>query len=117
MGHRWPVLQQIELDLEEDLVARQPMAGLPAPAAESWLLDFHRPARPPAPCNDGAMAEGTKRKQLKTFPGLQAEDFQHDDDVAATAFLRAVPGLDTLVAKVMEYGFERVYYLENMAAN
>jgi Zn-dependent protease with chaperone function len=63
------------------------------------------------------MADGVKRKQLKVFPGLQAEDFQHPDDVTATQALSAVPGLDTLVSKVMEYGFERVYYLENMAAN
>jgi Zn-dependent protease with chaperone function len=63
------------------------------------------------------MADGVKRKQLKTFPGLTAGDFQHPDDVAATEALRSVPGLDTLISKVMEYGFERVYYLENMAAN
>jgi Zn-dependent protease with chaperone function len=63
------------------------------------------------------MAEGTRRKQLRTFPGLTAEDFQHPDDVTATAALRAIPGLDTLVSKVMEYGFERFYYLENVASN
>jgi Zn-dependent protease with chaperone function len=63
------------------------------------------------------MAEGTRRKQLRTFPGLQAEDFQHEDDRAATAALQAIPGLDTLVGKVLEYGFERVYYLENTASN
>ena len=63
------------------------------------------------------MDEGIRRKQLRTFPGLQAEDFQHEDDMSATAALRAVPGMDTLVSKVMEYGFERVYYLENMASN
>jgi len=63
------------------------------------------------------MAEGTRRKQLRTFPGLQAEDFQHPDDLTATSALQAIPGLDTLVAKVLEYGFERVYYLENLASN
>jgi Zn-dependent protease with chaperone function len=63
------------------------------------------------------MAEGTRRKQLRTFPGLQAEDFQHPDDLSATSALQAVPGLDTLVSKVLEYGFERVYYLENVASN
>lgn len=63
------------------------------------------------------MADGKRRKQLKTFPGLLAEDFQHPDDVAATSALQAIPGLDTLVSKVMEYGFERVYYLENTASN
>jgi Zn-dependent protease with chaperone function len=63
------------------------------------------------------MAEGTRRKQLRTFPGLQAEDFQHPDDLTATSALQAIPGLDTLMAKVLEYGFERVYYLENVASN
>jgi Zn-dependent protease with chaperone function len=63
------------------------------------------------------MAEGTRRKQLRTFPGLQAEDFQHPDDLTATSALQAIPGLDTLVAKVLEYGFERVFYLENLASN
>jgi Zn-dependent protease with chaperone function len=63
------------------------------------------------------MAEGTRRKQLRTFPGLAADDFQHPDDVTATAALRAIPGLDLLVSKVMEYGFERFYYLENVASN
>lgn len=63
------------------------------------------------------MSDGKRRKQLKTFPGLLAEDFQHPDDIVATSALQAVPGLDTLVSKVMEYGFERVYYLENTASN
>jgi Zn-dependent protease with chaperone function len=63
------------------------------------------------------MAEGTRRKQLRTFPGLTADDFQHPDDVTATAALRGIPGLDVLVSKVMEYGFERFYYLENVASN
>ncbi|HXU82051.1 MAG TPA: M48 family metallopeptidase [Polyangia bacterium] len=63
------------------------------------------------------MADSTRRKQLRTFPGLQAEDFQHPDDLTATAALQAIPGLDTLVAKILEYGFERVYYLENVANN
>jgi Zn-dependent protease with chaperone function len=59
----------------------------------------------------------TKRRQLRTFPGLSASDFQHPSDVAATEALRSVPGLDTAVSKIMEYGFERVFYLENIAGN
>jgi Zn-dependent protease with chaperone function len=58
-----------------------------------------------------------KRRRLRTFPGLQAADFQHPDDVAATETLRSVPGLDTVMSKLMEYGFERIYYLENTASN
>jgi Zn-dependent protease with chaperone function len=64
------------------------------------------------------MAEETKRrKQLRTFPGLQPSEFQHPEDLAATEALRAIPGLDTVVAKVMEHGFERIYYLQNIADN
>lgn len=59
----------------------------------------------------------TKRRQLRTFPGLNAADFQHPEDVTATDALSKVPGLDTVVAKVMEYGFERIYYLDNVASN
>jgi Zn-dependent protease with chaperone function len=59
----------------------------------------------------------TRRRKLRTFPGLEASDFQHPLDVAATDALKKVPGLDTVIAKVLEYGFERLYYLENIAAN
>jgi Zn-dependent protease with chaperone function len=58
-----------------------------------------------------------KKRRLQTFPRLEARDFQHPDDVAATEALRAIPGLDTVVSKVMEYGFERLYYLDNTASN
>jgi Zn-dependent protease with chaperone function len=63
------------------------------------------------------MGGTTKKKQLRTFPGLEAEAFQHPQDVAATRALQEVPGLDLVVSKVMEYGFERVFYLENIAGN
>lgn len=64
-----------------------------------------------------AMGETGAKKKLKTFPGLGADEFQHPHDAAATEALSAVPGLDTVVAKVMELGLERVYYLENTADN
>ncbi len=59
----------------------------------------------------------TKKKRLRTFPNLEARDFQHPWDATATEALRAVPGLDTLVAKIMEYGLERIFYLQNTASN
>jgi Zn-dependent protease with chaperone function len=59
----------------------------------------------------------TKKRKLRTYPGLQAADFQHPSDVQATAALRSVPGLDLVVSKIMEYGFERLYYLDNVAGN
>jgi len=58
-----------------------------------------------------------KKRQLRTFPGLTAAEFQHPSDTAATDALKSLPGLDTLVSKFLEYGFERVYYLENVADN
>ena len=61
------------------------------------------------------MAEAKNRRQLKTFPGLAASRFQHPHDVAATETLAGIPGLDLVVSKVMEYGLERIYYLENTA--
>jgi Zn-dependent protease with chaperone function len=64
----------------------------------------------------GNKSNGPKKK-LKTFAGLTAAEFQHPHDAAATEALSAVPGLDTVVSKVMELGIERVYYLENTADN
>ena len=40
----------------------------------------------------------TKKRQLRTFPNLAAKDFQHPHDAAATETLKAVPGLDTVIA-------------------
>ena len=50
-----------------------------------------------------------KKRQLKTFPGLKPEQFMHPWDIKATDGLASVPGLDKVVGKVMEYGFERVF--------
>jgi Zn-dependent protease with chaperone function len=61
--------------------------------------------------------EGKRRKRLRTFPGLKAQDLQHEDDRAATGALQAIPGVDKLVAKVLELGLERFYYLQNVADN
>ena len=61
--------------------------------------------------------EAKKKRQLKTFPGLVASRFQHPQDQQATEALAGIPGLDLLVSKVMEYGLEKVYYLENTADN
>jgi Zn-dependent protease with chaperone function len=55
--------------------------------------------------------------QLKTYPGLTGSDFMHPWDVKATAALKAVPGFDWLISKIIEYSFERVYYLQNVADN
>ncbi|MGE3539393.1 MAG: M48 family metallopeptidase [Candidatus Tectimicrobiota bacterium] len=58
-----------------------------------------------------------KKRRLRTFPNLDGHAFQHPHDVAATTALKSVPGLDTVIAKIMEYGLERVFYLENVASS
>lgn len=55
--------------------------------------------------------------KLKTFRNLANEDVMHPWDIKASKVLSKVPGLELLTRKVMEYGFERVYYLENTADN
>ena len=59
----------------------------------------------------------TRKRQLRTFPNLVARDFQHPHDIVATEALQAVPGLDKVIAKIMEYSLERVFYLENIASS
>ena len=59
----------------------------------------------------------TKKRKLRTFPGLTGEQFMHPSDEKATNALKAVPGLDKAIAKIMEYGLERLYYLDNIASN
>jgi len=59
----------------------------------------------------------TRKRQLRTFPDLAARDFQHPHDAMATEALKSVPGLDLVIAKIMEYGLERVFYLENIASS
>lgn len=58
-----------------------------------------------------------KRRKLKTFRDIDPEKLMHPWDVKATRALGKVPGLELLTRKVMEYGFERIYYLENTADN
>ena len=57
------------------------------------------------------------KRKLRSFPGLSADAFTHPSDEAALRALKAIPALDKAVAKVMEYGFERIFYLDNVASN
>jgi hypothetical protein len=59
----------------------------------------------------------TKKKKLRAFPDLDAKEFQHPWDAAATDALKSVPGVDLVVSKIMEYGLERIFYLQNTASN
>lgn len=60
---------------------------------------------------------GPKKRKLRTYPGLRAADFMHPWDHKATENLKRVPGFDALIKKVLEYGLERIFYLENVADN
>lgn len=62
------------------------------------------------------MAE-TKKRKLRTYKGLTADAFQHPADESAMRALRKVPGIDKALAKIMEYGLERLFYLDNIASN
>lgn len=57
------------------------------------------------------------RRRLKTFRDLDPQLLMHPHDAQATRALKRVPGLELLTRKVMEYGFERIYYLDNTADN
>ncbi len=58
-----------------------------------------------------------KQRKLRTYPDLHRSQFMHPWDIRATAALHRVPGFDRLIAKVMEYGLERVLFLQNIADN
>jgi Zn-dependent protease with chaperone function len=62
-------------------------------------------------------AQTRKQRKLRTYPDLERAAFMHPWDVKATAALHRVPGFDRLIAKVMEWGLERVMFLENIADN
>jgi Zn-dependent protease with chaperone function len=62
-------------------------------------------------------AKEPRRRKLRILPGLTPADFQHPQDAVATDALRRVPGLDKVLTKVLEYGFERLAYLDNIASN
>lgn len=66
----------------------------------------------------GAAASTRSRtRKLRPLPGLTADEFRHPTDVRATEALKRVPGLDKVMAKILEYGLERLYYVDNVASN
>lgn len=62
-------------------------------------------------------ARGSKKRKLRPLVGLSVGDFRHPSDARASEALAKVPGLDKVMAKVLEYGLERLYYVENVASN
>lgn len=61
--------------------------------------------------------EPKKKRKLRLLPGLGVEDFRHPNDARATDALKKIPGLDKVLAKLLEYGLERLYYVDNVASN
>lgn len=65
----------------------------------------------------GADAKVSKKRKLRPLNGLSVADFRHPNDARATDALARIPGLDKLMAKILEYGLERLYYVDNVASN
>lgn len=65
----------------------------------------------------GADSKGPKKRKLRPLIGLDVSDFRHPNDARATDALARVPGLDKVMAKILEYGLERLYYVDNVASN
>lgn len=61
--------------------------------------------------------EGKRKRKLRTLSGLMVDEIRHPLDQRATDALKQIPGLDKLLAKILEIGFERMLYIENIASN
>ena len=59
----------------------------------------------------------SKKRKLRALTGLDVEDFRHPSDARATDALKKIPGLDRVLTKLLEYGLERLYYVDNVASN
>jgi Zn-dependent protease with chaperone function len=58
-----------------------------------------------------------KKRKLRPLPGISVDEFRHPLDQRATAALKQVPGLDKVLAKILEIGLERMLYIENISSN
>src|SRR5579875_3485229 len=52
------------------------------------------------------MAE-TLPENVEPYPGISSKAYEHPADRAATAALKAIPMLDTVVRRLVEYSYER----------
>jgi Zn-dependent protease with chaperone function len=66
---------------------------------------------------NGGEARGSKKRKLRPLTGLSVDEFRHPSDARATEALKRIPGLDRIMAKILEYGLERLYYVDNVASN
>jgi Zn-dependent protease with chaperone function len=79
------------------------------------MTDDEGPTPPPGPAAPGAPTP--KKRKLRPLSGLSVEEFRHPNDARATDTLKQIPGLDKALAKLLEYGLERLYYVDNVASN
>ena len=66
---------------------------------------------------DGDNGDGNKKRKLRVLGGLSVDEFRHPSDQKATDALKKIPGIDKLFTKILEIGFERLFYVENVASN
>jgi Zn-dependent protease with chaperone function len=65
----------------------------------------------------GGEPRTARKRKLRPLTGLDVEEFRHPDDARATSALKQIPGLDKVLVKLLEYGLERLYYVDNVASN
>jgi Zn-dependent protease with chaperone function len=61
------------------------------------------------------MEDIKQRKTRKRFPKISPRAFQHPMDLRALEAVKKAKGVDLLIRKVIEYGYERYYYINNIA--
>src|SRR5262245_6798290 len=66
---------------------------------------------------DDGKEEGKKKRKLRLLTGVSVDEFRHPLDQRATAALKQVPGLDKVLAKILEIGLERKFYVDNISSN
>lgn len=59
----------------------------------------------------------TEKKARRRFPKLSPAAFQHPMDAKALEAVKMAKGVDYLVRKINEYGYERYLYINNIADN
>jgi Zn-dependent protease with chaperone function len=67
--------------------------------------------------NEEPREPATKKRKLRPLTGLSVDEFRHPNDARATDALKKIPGLDKVITKILEYGLERVFYVDNVASN
>jgi Zn-dependent protease with chaperone function len=70
-----------------------------------------------APTNSAPKAKSSATEKAIHYPQLSPKAYEHPADKAATSALKAIPGLDTAVRWLIEQGYERALFQQNLAAS